>query len=112
MLEVIAIVLICVIENGLGVEPGDISLIVSDEGKAVLLTEDKFLVVVSLIDVEGGFVGVIVIVEVLEKFVDENRIIFSILLVLLLTREFVELENILGDKETKTVPDDFKTVVT
>ena len=95
MLEVIAIVLICVIENGLGVELGDISLIVSDKRKAVPLTEDKFLVVVSsIVDGEGGFVGVIVIVEVLEKFVDENGIVFSILLVLLLTHEFVELEDI------------------
>ena len=71
------------LESGCGVEPGDVSFIVGDERKVVPLTANKILVVVSLIvDVEGGFVGVIVIVEVLEKFVDENRIVFSIPLVL------------------------------
>ena len=69
------------LESGFCVESRDVSLIVGNERKVVALTEDKLLMVVSLIvGGEGGFVGVIVIDEVLE-------IVFS-------TREFVALEDI------------------
>ena len=55
------------LESGFCVESRDVSLIVGNERKVVALTEDKLLMVVSLIvDGEGGFVGVIVIDEVLE----------------------------------------------
>ena len=67
-----------------------------DKGKAVPLTEDKFLVVVSLIvDGEVGFVELVVIFKVLKKFVDESRKVLTILVVLFPTSKFVALKDIL-----------------